>query len=247
MKASLLAYPILFFVFLLAAWEILVRALRVPEYFLPPPSSAITSIDRALLGHTITTFCEAALGFTIANLLAFVSAILFVHFAPVERCLFPLAVAMKTTPLAALAPLLVIWLGTGLWSKVAAAVLISFFPTLVNGVKGLKTVEQEAKELFACYGATRLDIFWHLRLPSSLPYVLSGLKISTSLAVVGAIVGEFVGASRGLGYVILVSSYHMETASMFAGVFCSAAIGLAMFWGVGIAERRIVFWQRLDS
>ena len=153
---------------------------------------------------------------------------------------------MKTTPLAALAPLLVIWLGTGLWSKVAAAVLISFFPTLVNSVKGLKTVEQEAKELFACYGATPLETFWHLRLPASLPYVLSGLKISTSLAVVGAIVGEFVGASRGLGYVILVSSYHMDTAAMFAGVFCSAAIGLLMFWTIGLAERHFVFWQRLD-
>jgi NitT/TauT family transport system permease protein len=117
----------------------------------------------------------------------------------------------------------------------------------VSAVKGLKTIEPEARDLFDCYHATTFETFWHLRLPSSLPYVLSGLKISTSLAVVGAIVGEFVGASRGLGYVVLVSSYHMETPTMFAAVFCAAAIGLSMFWIVGAAERRIVFWQRSDS
>jgi NitT/TauT family transport system permease protein len=240
-------YPFLFFAFVIAVWEGCVRAFGVPEYLLPAPSSSLARIDVDMLGHLATTFKEAALGFAIANVAAFAAAVVFVHCPPVERCLFPLAIAMKTTPLAALAPLLVIWLGTGLWSKVAAAVLISFFPTLVNSVKGLKAIEPEARELFDCYHANALEMFWHLRLPNSLPYVLSGLKISTSLAVVGAIVGEFVGASRGLGYVVLVSSYHMETPTMFAAVFCAAAIGLAMFWLVGAVERRVVFWQRVDS
>jgi NitT/TauT family transport system permease protein len=240
-------YPLLFFAFTLATWEAVVRALHVPEYLLPTPSSSIARIDRDLLGHLLTTLEEAAIGFAIANTLSFLAAVLFVHCPVVEQCLFPLAVGMKTTPLAALAPLLVIWMGTGLWSKVTAAVLICFFPTLVSAVKGLKTIEPEARDLFDCYHATTFETFWHLRLPSSLPYVLSGLKISTSLAVVGAIVGEFVGASRGLGYVVLVSSYHMETPTMFAAVFCAAAIGLSMFWIVGAAERRVVFWQRIDS
>jgi NitT/TauT family transport system permease protein len=157
------------------------------------------------------------------------------------------AIALKTTPLVALAPLLVIWLGTGLWSKVAASVLICFFPVLVNSVKGLKTVEPEARELFATYGASRWELFWRLRFPMSLPYVLAGLKISTSLAVVGAIVGEFVGANKGLGYVVMLASYHMETPTMFAAIFCAAGVGLVMFWGVSAAERRIVFWQRVDE
>ncbi len=124
--------------------------------------------------------------------------------------------------------------------------LICFFPTLVNGVKGLKSVEREAAELFASYGATSFETFWRLRLPSSLPYVLSALKISTSLAVVGAIVGEFVGANQGLGYLVLVSSYHMETPAMFAAIVCAAAIGLMLFWTVGLIEARLVFWQKVD-
>jgi NitT/TauT family transport system permease protein len=239
-------YPMVFFALALASWEGCVRVFHVPEYLVPAPSSCFARIDMALVGHMATTFEEAAIGFAIANALAFAAAVVFVHCPPIELCLFPLAVGMKTTPLAALAPLLIIWLGTGLWSKVAAAVLISFFPTLVNAVKGLKTVEPEARELFDCYGASAFETFVHLRLPNSLPYVLSGLKISTSLAVVGAIVGEFVGASRGLGYVVLVASYHIETPTMFAAVFCAATIGLAMFWIVGAAERRIVFWQRID-
>jgi NitT/TauT family transport system permease protein len=247
MNSRARAYPVLFFAFSLALWEAAVRSFHVPEYLLPAPSASLARIDLDLVGHVLATFEEAALGFLIANTLAFASAVVFVHVPLVEQCLFPLAVGLKTTPLAALAPLLVIWLGTGLWSKVAAAVLISFFPTLVNGVKGLKAIEPEARELFECHHASALETFWHLRLPNALPYVMSGLKISTSLSVVGAIVGEFVGASRGLGYLVLVSSYHIETPTMFAAVFCAAGIGLVMFWLVGAVERRVVFWQRVES
>jgi NitT/TauT family transport system permease protein len=240
-------YPIAFFAFAVALLEIAVRALHVPEYLLPSPVASLARIDLGVMGHLLTTLEEAVLGFLLANALALVSAIVFVRFPIVEQCLFPLAVGLKTTPLAALAPLLVIWLGTGLASKVAAAVLISFFPTLVNGVKGLKAIEPEARELFECYRASVFETFRYLRLPNALPYVLSGLKISTSLAVVGAIVGEFVGASRGLGYLVLVSSYHMDTPMMFAAVFCAAGIGLGMIWFVGAVERRVVFWQRVES
>lgn len=240
-------YPFLFFAFVIAVWEGCVRAFRVPEYLLPAPSSSLARIDVDMLGHMATTFKEAALGFAIANVAAFVAAVVFVHCPPVERCLFPLAIAMKTTPLAALAPLLVIWLGTGLWSKVAAAVLISFFPTLVNSVKGLKAIEPEARELFDCYHAKALETFWHLRLPNSLPYVLSGLKISTSLAVVGAIVGEFVGATQGLGYLIMISSSHLETDTLFSAIFAAALAGIIVFQVLGWIERRVVFWQSVES
>jgi NitT/TauT family transport system permease protein len=241
------AYPLAFFAFAVALWEASVRVLHVPEYLLPSPVASLMRVDGDVLGHLLTTLEEVVIGFFLANVLALATAVIFVRFPVVEQCLFPLAVGLKTTPLAALAPLLVIWLGTGLWSKVAAAVLISFFPTLVNGVKGLKAIEPEARELFDCYRASAFETFLHLRMPNALPYVFSGLKISTSLAVVGAIVGEFVGASRGLGYLVLVSSYHMDTPTMFAAVFCAAGIGLGMFWLVGAVERRVVFWQRVES
>ena len=239
-------YPVGVFVLVIALWQGAVLCFHVPEYLLPAPFAAAKEVDLALVGHAWTTFVEALLGFTLANVLAFLTAAAFVYFPPLESSFFPFAIALKTTPLVAVAPLLVIWLGTGLWSKVAASVLICFFPTLVNSVKGLKSVEPEALEFFATRGASSFETFLRLRLPSSLPYVISGLKISTSLAVVGAIVGEFVGASQGLGYVVLVSSYHMETPTMFAAVACSAAIGLAMFWGVAALERRLVFWQKVD-
>jgi NitT/TauT family transport system permease protein len=240
-------YPLGFFGLVVMAWQGAVLFFHVPEYLLPAPSAAARQLDVGLLGHAWTTLTEAFLGFLLANLLAFVTAVAFVYCPPLERSVFPFAIALKTTPLVALAPLLVIWLGTGLWSKVAASMLICFFPTLVNSVKGLRSIEPEAAELFATHGASSFETFLRLRLPSSLPYVLSGLKISTSLAVVGAIVGEFVGASEGLGYVVLVSSYHMETPAMFAAVACSAAIGLVMFWSVGLLERRLVFWQKVDA
>jgi NitT/TauT family transport system permease protein len=247
MRASARIYPLALLTALLLVWEVAVRRLHIPAYLLPTPSAAGREVNRELLGHAWVTFYEAGLGFVLANVLAFLAAVLFVHCPPVEKTLFPLAIALKTTPLVALAPLLVIWFGSGLWSKVAASVLICFFPVLVNSVKGLKTVEPEARELFAAYGASAWELFWRLRLPASLPYVLAGLKISTSLAVVGAIVGEFVGANEGLGYVILLASYHLETPAMFSAIFCAAAIGLAMFWAVGFAERKIVFWQRVDQ
>jgi NitT/TauT family transport system permease protein len=239
-------YPAALLIVIVAAWQAVVRLFAVPEYLLPAPSAVAGAFDGALLRHAATTFGEALLGFLAANALALLMAVAFVYCPPLERSVFPFAIALKTTPLVALAPLLVIWLGTGLGSKVVASMLICFFPTLVNGVRGLKSVEREAAELFATYEATSFETFWRLRLPSSLPYVLSALKISTSLAVVGAIVGEFVGASQGLGYLVLVSSYHMETPAMFAAIVCAAAIGLLLFWTVGFVEARLVFWQRVD-
>lgn len=241
-----LLYPLSVLLAVVFLWEALIRVFHVPEYLIPAPSVVARAVDGDLLRHAATTFGEVLCGFVGANVLGLLTAIAFVYCPPLERSLFPYAIALKTTPLVALAPLLVIWFGTGLASKVVASMLICFFPTLVNGVKGLKSVEREAAELFATYRATGFETFWRLRLPTSLPYLLSALKISTSLAVVGAIVGEFVGASQGLGYVVLVSSYHMETPTMFAAIICAAAIGLLLFWTVGVIEARLIFWQRLD-
>jgi NitT/TauT family transport system permease protein len=157
--------------------------------------------------------------------------------------LFPIAIALKTTPIVAVAPLLVIWLGTGWTSKIAAAVLISFFPVLVNAAKGLKAADAEYRELFQTMGSSRAQEFRKLRLPYCLPYLFSALKISSSLAVVGAIVGEFVGATQGLGYLIIVSSSHLETPTVFAAIVAAAAAGITMFYLIGWIERSVVFWN----
>lgn len=238
-----LIYPVAFIGALLAAWELSIHAFEIPAYLLPAPTDVIDAVDVDLFKHSWITLQETFWGFLIANIAGFVVAVLFVHFRPIELGLFPAAIALKTTPLVALAPLLVVWLGTGMASKVAASALICFFPVLINSIKGLRAIEAEGDELFRTYQASRSEIFWKLRLPTSLPYVMSALKISSSLAIVGAIVGEFVGANAGLGYVVLVSSYHMETDVMFSAIFAAAFIGLAFFWILEAIDRHFIFWQ----
>jgi len=240
-------YPIGFAAVFVALWEAAVRLFEIPVYLLPAPTAILGSIDATLGSHMMVTLTEALVGFLIANVLGLATAVIFVHSRPIEKGAFPLAIALKTTPLVALAPLLVVWMGTGYSSKVVASMLICFFPILVNSVKGLKAIEHEAWELFSTYKGSKWDMFWKLRLPTSLPYVLSALKISSSLAIVGAIVGEFVGANKGLGYVVLVSSYHMDTPNMFSAIIASAACGLLLFWSIAWLERKVIFWQRVDE
>ncbi|GIQ70625.1 ABC transporter permease [Xylanibacillus composti] len=240
-------YPLGFALVFVLLWELAVRALDIPLYLLPAPSSVIAAVDANLGSHMLVTLMEALVGFLIANVLGLLTAIIFVHSKPIEKGAFPLAIALKTTPLVALAPLLVVWMGTGYSSKVVASMLICFFPILVNSVKGLKAIEYEAWELFSTYKGSKWDMFWKLRLPTSLPYVMSALKISSSLAIVGAIVGEFVGANKGLGYVVLISSYHMDTPVMFSAILASAACGLLLFWTIAWIEKKLIFWQRIDE
>jgi len=235
--------PLIFGLIVLAAWQAIVIGAGIPEYLLPAPSAIFANIDRMLAVQLAVTFAEALIGFLIASVLAFGCAILFVRFSTLEEGLFPIAIAVKTTPIVAVAPLLVIWLGTGWWSKIVAVMLICFFPVLVNAVKGLKAADSEYRELFQTLGASRAQEFRKLRIPYCLPYLFSALKISSSLAIVGAIVGEFVGATQGLGYLIMVSSAHLETATLFAAIAAAALAGIAMFYVIGWTEERVIFWH----
>jgi len=235
--------PLIFGLIVLAAWQLIVMATGIPEYLLPAPSVIVANVDRTLVIQLGVTFVEALIGFLIAGVLAFGCAVMFVRFSTLEEGLFPIAIAIKTTPIVAVAPLLVIWLGTGWWSKIVAVMLICFFPVLVNAVKGLKAADTEYRELFQTLGASRSQEFRKLRIPYCLPYLFSALKISSSLAIVGAIVGEFVGATQGLGYLIMVSSAHLETATLFTAIAAAALAGIAMFYAIGWTEERVIFWH----
>jgi NitT/TauT family transport system permease protein len=242
MRASVLV-PIAFALAALLVWQGAVSFFDVPEYLLPAPSEVLATFDSNLLLQLGVTFSEALAGFSIASVLAFCLAVLLARFKTLEQGFFPIAIAIKTTPLVAVAPLLVLWQGTGWWSKITAASLICFFPVLVNTVKGLKAADTDFHELFRSMGASKGQEFKKLRIPFSLPYLFSALKISSSLAVVGAIVGEFVGATKGLGYLIMVSSAHLETPSLFSAIFASAAAGIVLFYAIEFGERLVVFWQ----
>ena len=147
--------PLAFGLLLLVAWQAIVIVGQIPEYLLPSPTAILATVDRSLAVAFGVTFIEALAGFLIASVLAFAIATLFVRFHTLEEGLFPIAIAVKTTPIVAIAPLLVIWLGTGWWSKIVAAILICFFPVLVNTVKGLKAADVEYRELFETMGANR--------------------------------------------------------------------------------------------
>ena len=239
--------PVGFILGVLVVWQALVVSLGIPQYLLPAPLVIITTIEKSLLVEIGYTAGEALCGFIIASALAFVGAVLFVRYRTIEQGLFPLAITLKTTPIVAIAPLLVLWLGTGWWSKVAAAVLIAFFPVLVNTVKGLKAPEADFQDLFATMRAEPAQIFRKLRVPYCLPYFFSALKISSSLAIVGAIVGEFVGAEHGLGYLIVISSAHLETPTVFQAIGAAAMIGIAMFYALEFIEKRVVFWAQIET
>nr|WP_245864165.1 ABC transporter permease subunit [Paenibacillus donghaensis] len=159
-------YPVGFALGFLVLWELAVRIFDIPLYLLPSPTAILAVIDLKLGSHLLVTLSEALTGFILANMLGFITAIIFVHSKTLEKGMFPLAIALKTTPLVALAPLLVVWLGTGFTSKVVASMLICFFPILVNSVKGLKAIEYEAWELFSTYKGTKWEIFWRLRYPA---------------------------------------------------------------------------------
>ena len=242
--------PIGFFALIIAVWEFLVRVFSVPQYLLPAPSAIaadFASNINSLLFHAGVTLWEAFLGFLLANALGILVAIAFAHSKTLEKGLYPFAIALKTTPIVAMAPLLILWFGNGIASKVAAAALIAFFPAIVNTTRGLKSVDNEALDLFKSLSASKWQIFSKLRFPTALPYIFSALKISTSLAVVGAIVGEFVGANKGIGFVILVSSYHLEIVEMFSAVIAAALTGIIFFLVISFIEKRVVFWTTLDE
>lgn len=246
MRIREIAYPVGFLLLVLTIWELVVRIAHVPEYVLPSPTMIATAIGhntRVLGSNLMITMLEAFVGFCIGNILGFAVAILFASSVVAERAIYPYMIALKTTPVVALAPMLVLWFGTGIASKVVASAIICFFPIVVNGTRGLRAVDNESVDLFRSMAASRSQIFLKLRLPSAMPYVFSGLRVSSSLSVVGAIVGEFVGAQRGLGYLIIVSSYHLETDLMFAATAAAALGGVAFFGLVALIERTIVPWS----
>jgi NitT/TauT family transport system permease protein len=231
---------------ILLGWELGIHVLRVPHYLLPAPSL----IGRTLVEEWPTiqrnvgrTLVEAVGGFLLGNGFAVALAIVFVHSPSVQRVLYPVAVAIRTVPIIAIAPILVLLFGNGYTPKVIIAALISFFPTLVNMVRGLEAVEPSALELMRVLSANRRQIFFKLRLPSSLPFLFSALKIATASCVIGAIVAEWVGADTGLGYLIIVATFEFRTGLLYATTAVGSFLALAFFLAVVILEKAVVRWK----
>jgi len=209
------AEPLIFFVALLALWEVLVEFFRVPAFILPPPGDlyvAFTAKFYILYKHAMVTFIEAVGGFTLSFILGVAFAVSVVYSRHLQNTIYPLIVILYAMPKSAFAPLMVIWIGYGLYSKIAIAFLVAFFPIVVNTVVGLKEVEPELLDLARINKGSEFDIFRKIRLPNSLPYMFAGIKVAIVLSVTGAIVAEFVAANEGLGYLILQANYSLDTA-----------------------------------
>ncbi|HEY0185927.1 MAG TPA: ABC transporter permease [Cellulomonas sp.] len=231
---------------LLALWEAAVRLLDVPAYLVPAPSAVAVELwtRRAyLLTNTPATVYEIWAGFAIALVVGIALAVPVALTRFGDQAIMPVLVATQSVPKSALAPIFVIWFGFGLLPKVIVAALLAFFPIVVNMVRGLRAVEPEMVQYLSTLGARRTDVFLRLRLPSSLPYLFAAMKVSISMATVGAIVGEFIGSDQGLGYVILRAISNFDTTVMFAGLTVVSLIGVLSYGVISLVERRVLAWQ----
>lgn len=227
------------------AWELAVKVFSIPGYLLPAPSAIAVKMFEAramLLENLVSTMTAAILGFVIGTTVAVLLAVLFLYSRTAERALFPWAITLKAIPILAIAPLLTIWLGFGLAPKVAIAAIACFFPTLVNAVKGFRTVDRQSLEFLAVVGATRGQTFRHARIYAAMPYIFAAAKISSSTAVIGAIVAEFTGANLGIGTVIVTAGYQQDAAMLFSAIVISSIATIVMFYLVVAAERLCLFW-----
>jgi NitT/TauT family transport system permease protein len=228
------------------ALEIWTRAFAVPGYLVPAPTAVAARFASdwpSLSREALVTIAEAAAGFILGTGVAFGIASAMVRSRVLERTLFPLAILVKLTPIVAVAPLFTLWFGFGSAPKVAIAALITFFPMLVNAFIGLRSADPQELAFLETLGASRAEIFRFLRVPTALPFLFSGARISLNLAIIGAVIGEWTGADRGLGRVILVANSNLDLATLFAAVLLLAAIGIAANALVGALERRVLHWH----
>ena len=231
----------------LLLWEAGVRLAHVPPYLLPPPSRVLATFfgdSRLLLSHAATTVIEVALGLALGLAAGVTLGALLYHFPVLERAISPFLIGSQVVPVFAVAPLLVLWLGYGLWPKAIVASLIVFFPITVNVLDGLRSLGGDVVDLLTSLGATRRQVFWLARAPASLPFLFSGLKVGTTLSLVGATVGEWVGARRGLGFLMLQANARMRVDLVFAVILTLTLLGLLLLGGLRIIERRTLRWQR---
>jgi NitT/TauT family transport system permease protein len=243
-----LAVPVLLGFAVLAGWELLVRVLDIPKFVLPAPSMIAAALieDRAtLLASLWVTLGLTLAAFAAALVLGFAFAVLFAHSRLMEMSLFPYAVILQVTPIVSIAPLVLIWVGLDHleWALLILATIVAFFPILSNTTLGLKSVDHNLHELFQLYGATRWQRFRALELPSALPYILGGAKISGGLALIGAVVAEFVagsGTGTGLAWRIVESGNRLNIPRMFAALLLLSLLGILLFFSLAWLERRLL-------
>lgn len=246
------APPIIGGVILLLAWEFIPRIFNISKLLLPPPSSVISALwtiySRGLLiDNFLITLAEALLGFAIGSIAAIFFAFIVTRSLLIERMLMPYLVGLQALPKVALAPLIVVWVGIGIESKILIAAIISFFPVLINAIVGFSTVEAEKLDLMRSLVASSWQKFRIVIFPNSLPFIFAGLNVAIVLSITGALVGEFIGADRGLGNLLMQLNYNMDISGMFAVLVVLALLGIILYALVRFLHVRFVFWAKPDN
>ena len=233
---------------LVGLWEWAVRHFAVPAYIVPTPSKILFAMYNGLSenlypGHIGVTVGETLLGFAVGCALAFLLGTLVALSRSVEYFLYPIIVMFQAMPKVALAPLIIVWFGLGLTSKVINAALVAFFPLMVNTIVGLRSADEDRVNLMRSLSASRWQIFRMLQLPNAMPYIFAGLEIAMIFALIGAIVAEFVGAEKGLGMLIQSMNFTMDVAGQFSVLFLLSLLGLILNGAVTLVRRQVLFWD----
>jgi NitT/TauT family transport system permease protein len=238
---------LLVFVVFVGGWEAIVRAFDVPAIILPPPSAiAVSFWDILMAGeltwHLAVTLFEILSGFVLGAATGLLLGFGIALWPLGERLFYPYVVAFQTVPKVAVAPIIVIWFGYGIASKVVITATIAFFPVLANAIVGLRAAPQDQIEMMLSFTASRWQVFRMVRLKQALPYIFVGLDVAIVLSVIGAIVGEFVGAKAGLGFLILQKNFNFDMAGTFVVLIVLSLLGVGLHTAISRAQRRIVFW-----
>ena len=231
---------------IILAWQFLLPLAGVPPYIAPTPTriaSAFANQWPLLLDNLWPTMAESLAGFLFGNLAAVILAVAFVYSRTLNSAYFPVVLFFNTIPILALSPIIILIFGLGMLPKIVIASVICFFPTLVNMVRGLNSAAASEHELFRVLSATPWETFWRLRLPRSMPMLFSSLRIASATAVIGAIVGEWIGSDKGLGALIIQATFNYQTERLYAAIVLSSSMAIVLFLMVVLVERRVAAWS----
>ncbi|MGB3067427.1 MAG: ABC transporter permease [Ottowia sp.] len=240
------AFPVLTLLALVVIWECAVKGLKVPQWMLPAPTDiAHVSIDwgKDLMRHGWVTFYETVIGFGLALVIALPVAVLIAYTPLFRHTIYPALLALQSVPKVALAPLITLWLGFGVFPKVVVVFLVCFFPIVVSAITGLESTTRSRVDLMRSMQATSWQIFVRLRIPEAMPHILVGCKIGITFAVIGAVIGEFVGAEEGLGYLIMTSTAQSRTPLAFASLILLTGISIGLFYLIEGIEKLLIRWE----
>lgn len=241
-----LGWPIGISAALLIAWEIAVRALGIRSIILPPPSEIIEAMFQRydlLLTQLWPSLLMMVLGFALSVVGGILVAIVITYSSIFRRGFYPVIVVSQVIPKISIAPLFIVWFGTGTLSSLLLAFLIAFFPMTINSTLGFQSVDEDIYHMARTFMGSRWQIFWKIRMPNALPYIFSGMKISITLAIIGVIVSEFVASQEGIGYLIKFAAGLLDTPLMMAAITVLSITGLALYGLIVIVERHAVYWQ----